>query len=1046
MKTNQLSIPLNPNYINSNTLIADGVIEKSYDAEKTIEELCQKKKETIICSYNIFIKNQNIEERRKKGYFNDFSFNDIITSFSNRNYILVDFFQNRANNQSQYVFIFKNKTPSILTKYSLCTGCGACANICPNNAIEMHHDEYGFIKPVSNTNCVNCGKCINCCPTIQFGKINNTMNVRKTYACMGDDLLRGKSSSGGAFSILAKQVLSENGVVFGATWDNDFSVKHIYIENEEQLSLLQKSKYIQSNTGNTFKRVKEFLKLQRFVLYVGTPCQIAGLKMFLGDDFQNENLVTIDLLCNHVPSQKIFKKYIQDNYNKNTIKSFTFRDKTKGETCDLIKIEYINGEAIYTNITNDAFSQGFEAHLFCNDTCEHCFYRTINRIGDISLGDFWGIEWFDKSMRDGKGTSAVLINSLKGEQLFNKIQNKFSKVIEAPLSIIKTTQFEAERKKHPNTELFHKLLKTETFNKAIELSLNPHYDILLLSIYSNKNYGGAITYFALYSKLIELGYSVALADRPKESIWKPAENIGVFRENPYPEYVLLPQTNYKEEMRKYAEMCDTVLVGSDQFFYFPLLHSCSDIFLLDWVSSNKKKIAYAASWGRTEINGQENEKQWLSVFLNQFNAISIREKGTIPAIKKQFGLDLDFVLDPVFLCDNDIYLKLAEKSIKKIDEPYIFSYMVDPDENKADLLKNISNKTNIKTIAVAGVEFSDEEINKLWSLTTESDTSLEDWIKFIINSEYVITDSFHGICLCIIFKKQFVALCNEYRGAERFNSILNELDLSEYLINKKNYDYEKIYALLHNVIDYNLVYEKLEKLRDFSLSWLENNLKKENRNKFSYQDYLKIEIEKNTKFRKENEVVIKESQQHILGLEQYTKSNDELIQSLLLRAQGLEQYTKSNDELIQSLLLRAEGLEQYTKSNDELIQSLLSRAQGLEQYTKSNDELIQSLLLRAQGLEQYTKSNDELIQSLLSRTQGLEQYAKTNDELIQLMFSKIQNLENDAKSKNESIQLLLHNSQQFEIFVENYEKKRFRYKKAKAIKKIKEKFSFRAKK
>ena len=214
--------------------------------------------------------------------------------------------------------------------------------------------------------------------------------------------------------------------------------------------------------------------------------------------------------------------------------------------------------------------------------------------------------------------------------------------------------------------------------------------------------------------------------------------------------------------------------------------------------------------------------------------------------------------------------------------------MVDPDENKADLLKNISNKTKLKTLAVAGAEFSDEEINKLWSMPTESDTSLEDWIKYIIDSEYVITDSFHGICLCIIFKKQFVAICNDYRGAERFYSILNELDLSDHLINTKNYDYEKIYALLNNIINYNLVDEKLDKLKQISLSWLENNLRKENRNKFSYQDYLKIEIEKNTLFRKENEVVIRNSQQHILGLEQYAKSNDELIQSLSSRAQGLE--------------------------------------------------------------------------------------------------------------------------------------------------------------
>ena len=210
-------------------------------------------------------------------------------------------------------------------------------------------------------------------------------------------------------------------------------------------------------------------------------------------------------------------------------------------------------------------------------------------------------------------------------------------------------------------------------------------------------------------------------------------------------------------------------------------------------------------------------------------------------------------------------------------------------------------------------------------MPTESDTSLEDWIKFIIDSDYVVTDSFHGVCLCVIFKKQFVAICNEYRGAERFNSILNEVGLSEHLVNTNNFDYEKIYALLHNGIDYNLVDEKLEKLRKNSFYWLENNLRKENRNKFSYQDYLKIEIEKNTLFRKENEVVIRNSQQHILGLEQYAKSNDELIQSLSSRAQGLEQYAKTNDELIQLLFSKIQNLENDAKFKDELLRSLLSK-------------------------------------------------------------------------------------------------------------------------
>ena len=866
------------------SIAIDGLLEGVLDADNFFEKIGARCLKEFVFSYNVFESPESIEERRENGWINDFSFNQLVWKLQKMGFALTFFKKNRANSPNQYIFKFEKKSVAALVNQAFCAGCGACAAICPANALKMELDESGFFKPKRFDSCIQCGKCVAICPSLNFVENKDEVGKEfpKTYACMADDAIRFDSSSGGAFFLLAEHILLNGGIVFGAAWKNDFSVSHIFIESVEQLHLLQKSKYVQSDTQNTFLLAKDFLRQNRKILYVGTPCQIAGLKRFLGSDAASELLVTVDLLCNHVPSRNIFQKYLAENYGNGNITGFTFRDKAKGETSDLLKIQKVTGEVIYKNITNDCFSQGFEHHLFFNDTCEHCFYRTEKREGDITLGDFWGIEWFDKSLRDGKGASAVLVNSLKGNALFEAVRSKFAKCSKAPLSIIKTTQFKAERKRHKNSALFEKALKTKTFNQSVSFALNPRFDVLLLAIYSNRNFGGTLTYYALYTILNKLGYSCLLADRPFESPWKPTKNIGVFRENPYPEYLLIPQTNYREEMRKYVEICDTVMVGSDQFYYFPLYHSCSDIFSLDFVDSSKRKVAYAASWARNTIEGSEKEKQDLAFYLSRFDAVSVREKNGVRLVKETFDIDSDFVLDPVFLCGDDEYKKLAYKSEKKVDEPYIFSYIVDPNEEKASFLKEISNKLKMKTVAVAGAEYTYEKVSDMWTFPTERDVSLEDWLKLLKEADYVVTDSFHGVSLCILFQKQFLAVNNEYRGDARFESILESLDLRERLI--KNLDDENgLLDKLSAPIDYKKVSELLETLRRKSKDWLCNALSIKKKKNLSDFDICKEKIDSTILFQKKYESIIQASAQRITGLEQYAKSNDELV--MLLRQQ-----------------------------------------------------------------------------------------------------------------------------------------------------------------
>lgn len=313
---------------------------------------------------------------------------------------------------------------SILNKDN-CTGCRMCEQICPVKAIVMKENEEGFIEPVINEEkCVHCGLCAKRCPQLNAVKIERVSEPRVYAAKSINKEEQKQSSSGGIFSVLAKHILNKDGIVYGCAFNENFVAEHIGIDEKEQLYRLRGSKYVQSNTKNTFNEVKQNLEKGKKVLYSGTPCQIAGLKSFLAKEY--ENLITIDLLCHGVPSPRLFSKYKEyiENKNKVKIEKFEFRNKERGywtlgykiKVTLKNKVKFINGdEDIYTN----AFSKG----ITLREVCYSCKYTNNKRMGDITLGDFWGIDKEYPKLYDKNGVSVVLVNSAKGERILKEIKS-----------------------------------------------------------------------------------------------------------------------------------------------------------------------------------------------------------------------------------------------------------------------------------------------------------------------------------------------------------------------------------------------------------------------------------------------------------------------------------------------------------------------------------------------------------------------------------------------------------------------------------------------
>ncbi|MDY4079524.1 MAG: Coenzyme F420 hydrogenase/dehydrogenase, beta subunit C-terminal domain [Clostridium sp.] len=352
-----------------------------------------------------------------------------------------------------------------------CCGCYTCVSICPKNCISMKIDEEGFWYPEVNKDiCIQCGLCEKKCPVIQNEDVNDK-EVNAYVAYSKNEKIRMKSSSGGLFAILAEEVLSEGGVVFGAAFNNKFLVHHVAIESMEDLKILQGSKYLQSEIGYTYKEAKKFLKQGRKVLFSGTACQIAGLKSFLGKDF--DNLFTIDVLCHGVPSPKVWEKYINEKEKKYnaSIKQIEFRNKTEGWKKFSVKMVFDDSQSYRKNLDIDDYMKLFLSNICLRPSCHNCKFKSLNRPSDITLGDCWGIENYMPNMDDDKGTSVVLTHSEKGREMLLNLTEKINlKEAEVDKVLSPTADSRKSVKSHCNRKKFFKYLNKDTdISKLVKL-------------------------------------------------------------------------------------------------------------------------------------------------------------------------------------------------------------------------------------------------------------------------------------------------------------------------------------------------------------------------------------------------------------------------------------------------------------------------------------------------------------------------------------------------------------------------------------------------
>ena len=334
-----------------------------------------------------------------------------------------------------------------------CTCCGACVQACPKQCITRREHENGFLYPVVNSeSCIRCGRCEAVCP---INKSARETAPKASAAVSRKKKQLEKASSGGAFGAIADYILAQGGIVYGCAFTDHLRAVHIRISSARQLPVLFGSKYVQSNTANTFVQVKQDLKSGKTVLYSGTPCQIAGLRHFLGRD--EERLILVDIICHGVPSQAYFDKYIRwiESEQKGSVVDYQFRSKRnhgwslageytlvdeKGEK-KRKKLFYFDHYYYYYFLESSIY----------RECCYHCKYTNLSREGDFTLGDLWGAERFSNPFDTSRGCSLVLVNTPKASEIMQHLELDTAE-IELGTAARYNEQLVRPSKRHPERE------------------------------------------------------------------------------------------------------------------------------------------------------------------------------------------------------------------------------------------------------------------------------------------------------------------------------------------------------------------------------------------------------------------------------------------------------------------------------------------------------------------------------------------------------------------------------------------------------------------
>lgn len=707
-----------------------------------------------------------------------------------------------------------------------CFGCGACANACPTGAIFLRLNDSGFLEPrVNESACVSCGLCKKVC--LKLNPPADRQGESSFYAGWSKNKEQVLNcSSGGICGEAATSYIKQGHIVYGAVWDRT-GIAHIRIDNLSDLPRIFQSKYGQSNTGDTYKQALHDLREGRKVLYTGTPCQIAGLKRFLGKEY--ENLLTIDIVCHGTPTRLLEEKFLSELERDNGMATrVSYRDKTHGWRSYSHVVKFEGGKEYKSGCFHDIWMRGFISDIALGESCYSCPYHIGTYQSDMTCGDCWGASKLVHPFWNHKnGISIISTHTEKGKQF----------LLNLPVQLHKVTP-EKARGLNPGLNKQHTdiPLKRESYIQALRGTsslkginqeylngFRQKYDVAILGMWMGTNYGGLLTSYALYRTVRDMGYSTVLLDH--QYCYPYNDHTNVFWSFIHREHPAIAAAPTLRSLKAATDGIETLLVGSDQVWnpYCGYQH----YFYLDFAKPEHKKIAYASSFGNSLHMYQGEYRVRAEAYLQRFDAISTREEQGVDILNNHFGVGgAKHTLDPVFLKPASWWHTLASHGRLHTSGRYLLAYILNSTPEKQAAIASAARERGIGNVLYIfdGARKKDLDSQDGLHVSALNGIDVYSWLQAIRDAELVITDSFHGSCFSIIFKKQFFALGNTTRGLDRFTSLAKQFHIQHTLREETNATFP-----LECNINYEKVEQTLERLRKESIDWLACQLAATNR-------------------------------------------------------------------------------------------------------------------------------------------------------------------------------------------------------------------------
>jgi len=674
-----------------------------------------------------------------------------------------------------------------------CCGCGECANICKLSAIKMVKNKQGFLFPkVNNAKCINCGKCVEHCT---FNKPIDVLSYsQQYYACINkNELVQLKSRSGGVFTSISDYILQNNGVVYGCELINFRRAAHTRATSKIERDKFRGSKYIQSDISKIYNQIYDDVASKKFVLFSGTPCQVRAIKNYC-KDLDCQKLILVDIVCHGVCSDYIWSDYL-NLYHKKVV-GVDFRNKIDFDWDTHYETIYFKGDK---KVNSEIYKNLFFSHLNLRESCFNCPYKNLNRIGDLTIGDCWGIKENYNYFYDKKGVSLVLINSNKGQSIFEQICKNMNYIPVDIKLLMQPSLYENFAKPIEYNDFWDKyrknklkdIIKKEDLSKIIK-----HNKVKVATLTFNRayNHGAILQCYALQKKLNDLGIESEVIDYYPQYFFDAYlrknfkyRDMGDKTLKSKIKYLLIKlflkirtkkfETFIKNKINlsenKYKSIDDfkninyeKIILGSDQVWAENCTHF-DPVYFLSFINDKYKKLTYSVSFGIDYI-----DEHSISIYKNNlgnFANYSIRESSGVKIIKQLFNIKAEQSCDPTLLIEKKDWKNIEKKT--RVPKKYILIYFVNLCNDLLETATKLSKiKNNIKIVCATSNTSNNEMLgrNIIHAGGINKSYCGPDNLIYLVNhADYVITDSYHGVLLSLIFHKQFLS------NAIQHNNIYN---------------------------------------------------------------------------------------------------------------------------------------------------------------------------------------------------------------------------------------------------------------------------------